>query len=328
MRASLVIPTRNRLEELRQALVAAYRQTVPLEVVVMDDGASDETGAMVRRDFPAVRYYRLASDQGPSFQRNRGLELASNPIVFPLDDDSILVSPETVAQTLEEFAPARVGAVAIPYRNVRLDQQVHQRAPSARGVFATAAFVGAAHAVRRDLFLRLGGYREHLFYMGEEGDYCARLLAAGYVTRLGCADPIHHLESPRRNLARADYYGRRNDVLFAWHNVPWPAVLGYWLATTLNGLWFGCRVGRPVRMAGGLLGGYRDCARYWRLRRPLPARTCRLFRRLKRQGSLPLETIASELPPLPAAELAGTTSVPAEDRADAPAASRPLPNRL
>ena len=79
------------------------------------------------------------------------------------------------------------------------------------------AFVGAAHAVRRDVFLKVGGYREHFFFMGEEGDLCLRMMQAGYVTRLGRADPIYHLESSRRDLSRAGFSGRRNDILFAWH---------------------------------------------------------------------------------------------------------------
>jgi hypothetical protein len=46
--------------------------------------------------------------------------------------------------------------------------------------------------------------------MGEEGDLCLRMLATGYVTRLGCAEPLHHFESPLRGFSRADYCGRRS----------------------------------------------------------------------------------------------------------------------
>jgi hypothetical protein len=38
-----------------------------------------------------------------------------------------------------------------------------------------------------------------------------------------------------------DLYGRRNDVLFAWHNVPMPYFPAHLLGVTINGLRFGVR---------------------------------------------------------------------------------------
>ena len=122
--ASVVIPTRNRVEELRALIRSALGQTVPVEVMVMDDGASPEVADMIQREFPQVRYHSLGTGRGPAFQRNRGIELATAPIVFPLDDDTVIVSPRTVAQTLAEFDHPRVAAVGIPFINIRLDQEV------------------------------------------------------------------------------------------------------------------------------------------------------------------------------------------------------------
>ena len=76
--------------------------------------------------------------------------------------------------------------------------------------------------MRRDLFLGLSGYRDILIHQSEEEDYSVRLLNAGFITRAGNADPVHHFESPKRSLARMDFYGARNKVLYAWHNVPFP----------------------------------------------------------------------------------------------------------
>jgi hypothetical protein len=41
-----------------------------------------------------------------------------------------------------------------------------------------ASFIGFAHLVRRDVFLALGGYREDFVYLGEEKEFCLRLLDA------------------------------------------------------------------------------------------------------------------------------------------------------
>jgi GT2 family glycosyltransferase len=52
--ASLVIPTRNRRRELRELFLSVQKQTVPLEIIVMDDASTDGTSEMMRSEFPAV----------------------------------------------------------------------------------------------------------------------------------------------------------------------------------------------------------------------------------------------------------------------------------
>lgn len=296
VRASVVIPTRNRCEELRNLLHSALEQTVPVEILVMDDGDSDETRDMIRREFPQVQYHRLGKGRGPAFQRNRGIEKASHNIIFPVDDDSLFISPRTIEQTLREFDHPRVGAVGIPYINVRQDQIVRQCAPGTNEVYAAHAFYGAAHAVRRDVFLKIGGYREHFFYMGEEGEYCLRMLNGGYITCVGTADPIHHLESLNRNTALADYCGRRNDILFAWHNVPTHLLPFHLLISTLNGLRWSFVSDHPLRMLHGLLSGFAGFWKYRRDRAPVPVPIYWLHRKLKKKGPARLEEIEHLLP--------------------------------
>src|ERR1043166_4729275 len=100
MDASIVIPSCNRIEELRALVRSCLDQTVPVEIIVVDDAANDEIARMIDSEFPVVRYYRLAQGRGPAFQRNRGIELANSEIVFPVDDDSLFVSPHPVDKPL------------------------------------------------------------------------------------------------------------------------------------------------------------------------------------------------------------------------------------
>ena len=59
-------------------------------------------------------------------------------------------------------------------------------------------------------------------HQGEESDLCIRMLAAGYVVRLGSSDPIHHFESPKRSFSRMDHFGsaKRRTVCLAERAVP------------------------------------------------------------------------------------------------------------
>jgi glycosyltransferase involved in cell wall biosynthesis len=296
--ATLAVTTKNRKDELRGALASAVAQTVPVEVLVIDDGSTDGTSEMVRAEFPAARLVRHAESEGLIVRRNEAARLAAAPVVVSIDDDAAFPSPRTVEQTLRGFDHPRVGAVAIPFVNVNQDDVVRQRAPDADGVWVTDRYIGTAHAVRRDVFLSLGGYREHFVHQGEEGDFCLRMLAAGYVARLGTADPIHHFESPRRSFERMDYYGRRNEYLFAWHNVPMPELIPHVGASTLKGLLFMSRLGRsPRHQFAGMLSGLTHPGWGKGGRRPVPRWAYHLHRTLRQP--VRLDEVLPRLPPLP-----------------------------
>lgn len=296
--ASIVITTRNRRDDLSHAVRSSLSQSVPVEVLVIDDGSTDGTAEMIRANFPTVRLERSENSFGLIVQRNRAARLAMGDIIFSIDDDAIFTSPLIVAQTLSEFDHPSVGAVAIPYIEPRKSPIVRQKAPSTEDTFITDTFIGTAHALRKDIFQKLGGYREHLIHQGEESDFAIRMLEAGYVVRLGNADPIHHMESPRRDLRRMDFYGRRNDILFAWHNVPMRYLPVHMLGTTLHGLVTAFYARRFRKMLQGVAYGYIACFRWWMKRRPVPRQIYRLHRSLKKHGPLALSDVDPLLPAL------------------------------
>ena len=296
--ATIAIVTKDRRDELRRALASALAQEGDLEVVVFDDGSRDGTADAVRREFPTVRLERFAASAGLVVRRNQVARVATGPIVVSLDDDAVLTTPGVVAQTLRDFDHPRVAAVAIPFRDAGRSDEVNQRAPSPEGRWVAATFRGTAYAVRRDVFLDLDGFREIIVHQGEEPDFTLRLLARGYVVRLGRADPIHHHESPTRSLERMTVYGRRNELLlaFTYFPLPWSALLmARWLA---NGLLIGVRLRLLRETFRGVGQGVRIC---WRLRgerRPLPPEVVAVARRLRRARALPLDDLEPALPAL------------------------------
>jgi len=271
-----------------EAVRLAREQTVAVEILVMDDASTDGTGEALAERFPDVRHVRSDRSRGPCYQRNLGVLLASGEIVFPLDDDSWLVSPRTVEQTLGDFADQRTGVVAIPFRNVLVGPDVHQQREPGADRTAVAAFVACAFAIRRRLFLDVGGFAEQYFYMFEEGDLSLRLLDRGFMVELGSADPIDHRQPPRRRAFKPDYFGRRNEILFYYRLAPRLSATFRVPRTVLKGLVFGARHAHLKAAWQATRDGLAMCVGGDADRSPVRPSAYRAFRTATRRGRLPL----------------------------------------
>ncbi len=86
MKISVVIPTYNRYEFLKRALASVYVQSLsPSEIIVIDDGSTDET-SNIKNDFPNIKYF-YQKNRGVSSARNSGIKKASYEWVAFLDSD-------------------------------------------------------------------------------------------------------------------------------------------------------------------------------------------------------------------------------------------------
>ncbi len=91
MRVSALVPTFNRSVFLKEALLSLLRQTLPPdEIIVIDDGSTDDTAQVVASFAPAVRYI-FKTNGGKSSALNLGLEQTSGELIYILDDDDIAV---------------------------------------------------------------------------------------------------------------------------------------------------------------------------------------------------------------------------------------------
>jgi glycosyltransferase involved in cell wall biosynthesis len=87
IRVSVVIPTFQRAALLPRALESVRRQTrQPGEVIVVDDGSTDGTAELLRRNFPEVLCLRRANG-GVSAARNQGIAAARGEWIALLDSD-------------------------------------------------------------------------------------------------------------------------------------------------------------------------------------------------------------------------------------------------
>ena len=111
---SVIIPAFNEERVIEASIHRVLASTdVKIEVIVVDDGSTDATTAIVTRVFgsdPRVRLMTLANG-GKALALNRALALATGEIIVALDADTQF-EPETIARLSRWFANPEVGAVA------------------------------------------------------------------------------------------------------------------------------------------------------------------------------------------------------------------------
>ncbi len=113
-RVSIVVPTYNRAATLRRAVDSVLKQTYQdFEVVVVDDGSTDETARVLGSvDDARVVRLRHAQNRGPGAARNTGIKSSRGEfIAFQDSDDEWL--PQKLARQMSAIdrAPADIGAV-------------------------------------------------------------------------------------------------------------------------------------------------------------------------------------------------------------------------
>ena len=166
---SAIVPTHNRRDLVCEAVASALAQRdVTLEVIVVDDGSTDDTATALSGFGARIRYLRQAT-RGVAAARNSGARHARGEWLAFLDSDD-LWRPHKLARQLAYHASApglrasQTGEIWI--RNgVRVNPCSHHRKPDG-DIFAAsvARCVVSPSAVllRRELFDALGGFDESL----------------------------------------------------------------------------------------------------------------------------------------------------------------------
>lgn len=183
MRLSVVIPTYNRSQVLRVCLASLAAQTLPreaFEVLVVDDGSTDDTEAVVR-GFEAtlpVRYLRQASNRGRAAARNLGIREATGEVVVFVDSDVFPVPGFLAAHRAIHLKSDRAVGRGPLLLTTHLDDPFRRPAllpdPS-------PSFLDTANAsVRRQHLLAAGGFDEEFRHYGwEDVDLGLRLRRMG-----------------------------------------------------------------------------------------------------------------------------------------------------
>lgn len=166
---SVIVPAFNGTRVLPQALAALAASDLPRacwELIVVDDGSTDDTAEVAAR-WADVLVRIPGSPHGPGYARNRGVEAARGEVVVFVDAD-VVVHPDALRRFAWVFArdpelgavfgsyddKPRAPGVVSRYRNLLHHWHHHQNAGEAE------TFWAGCGAVRRSVFLAAGKFDE------------------------------------------------------------------------------------------------------------------------------------------------------------------------
>lgn len=193
---SVVIPTYNRACFLPAAVASIRAQTHPCaDVVIVDDGSTDDTAQVVARLGDGIRYIRQ-HNAGPGAARNRGIREARGDLVAFLDTDDRWLPDKTARQVAVMQREPRVALVSADmaiedeHGTVQVPSNFERRGmltffaglggrpvPDAPRRLLQVNFINTSTVLaRRDVLQTLGGFDTRLRY-GEDLELWLRIAA-------------------------------------------------------------------------------------------------------------------------------------------------------
>jgi glycosyltransferase involved in cell wall biosynthesis len=170
---SVIIPTYNRARYVVEAVESVFAQTFKdYEVIVVDDGSTDNTKQVLEPYRGRIRYVRQ-ENRGLAAARNRGVREARGELVAFLDSDDCW-EPRMLEGILKTFEKhPDVGAVFVAEREMDKDGQPRERVHTKRspGLFFTPESMvskdtgvgcGRPPVVRKKWLDALGGFDESM----------------------------------------------------------------------------------------------------------------------------------------------------------------------
>lgn len=244
---SVIIPHYNGVEILRECLNFLLESSLQnKEIIVVDNGSSDESCEMVEAQFPAVKLIESSENRGYAGGCNLGAEQAESTQLVFLNNDTIpdvgwleplvkrINSDENISSVQPKILDAKkkdhfeyaggsggyMDRYGFPFARGRIFDTVEKD----EGQYDNACHIfwasGTAFITRKEVFLQMGGFDEKFFAHFEEIDYHWKCHLAGYSVWVEPASVVYHkgggtlkYDSPRKT-----YLNHRNSFVMVASN--------------------------------------------------------------------------------------------------------------
>ncbi|PTX91098.1 glycosyltransferase [Opitutus sp. ER46] len=261
MRLAITIATRNRRELLAQTCAQIARlDPPPDELWICADGCDDDTVAWTRQHAPAAHLIVHPHSRHSIRSRDEMIRAAEVDVIVGLDDDSYPLDLDFVARVKARFSGwSRCAVLSFAQRTDEFPATL--MATDFGPTALVGSYVNAASAIRRTVYLELGGVPLEFEHMGDETDFSLRCIAAGWEV---VHDPTtvirHHWTPVARSEWRNHWRHSRNEFWSILLRCPLPWAPFIALRRAVGQFCYACRRGpgwavrEPLWWSAGLAG--------------------------------------------------------------------------
>jgi GT2 family glycosyltransferase len=247
---SVIIPNWNGAHHLPVCLDSLQRQSYPrFEVILVDNGSTDESLALLAHDYPQVRVIPLGENWGFAPACNVGLRAARGEILVLLNNDTE-ADPGWLHALVSAFSRhPEAGAVASKMLLFDRRDHIHTTGdfyrldgtPGNRGVWQrdesqfdaegpVFSANGGSAAYRRAMLDEIGLLDEAFFFSCEDVDLGWRAQLAGWDCIYAPDAVVYHKLSATGGGTTNSYYDGRNFIFLIVKDYPWSLLRHHWRA--------------------------------------------------------------------------------------------------
>ena len=236
-RLSVIVLSYNRIEAMRACLQSVLALDYPdVEVVVVDNASTNDAPDMIAREFPSVRLYRSPENLGICRGRNAAARFATGSYLWVLDNDAEIVDRDAARRLIallesdptlgviggEAALDAQGRVIGTKDLRMTLNGMVRGTMILDRPDWEltdTNMLEGCNMFMRRELFVRLGGFDPGCLFHWDDNDFCFRVNKLGLRNAVvGRSPVVHHYVGEARKLM--PYRNGRSRMYFVLKNYP------------------------------------------------------------------------------------------------------------
>ncbi|MEX0722206.1 MAG: glycosyltransferase family 2 protein [Balneolaceae bacterium] len=250
---SIIIVTWNALELLKTFLPSVTKTEYPnFEIIIADNASTDDSADWIRSSFPDVKIAFLDQNYGYCGGNNRAIPFSEKENLIFLNND-VEVTPNWLYSLNKAFDSEEVAAVQPKIRSYTqremfeyagagggfIDKygytfcrgRIFEELEKDQGQYDDEAEIfwasGAALAVRKEVFVKSGGFDEDFEFHMEEIDLCWRLQNQGHKILYTPESVVYHLGGGSLPMGspRKVYYNFRNSLFMLFKNYSTPHLI-------------------------------------------------------------------------------------------------------
>ena len=278
---SVIIPNWNGARHLPTCLESLRRQTMGVfETIVVDNGSTDDSLALLGREYPEVEVLALGENRGFAGACNVGLRAGRGRFLVLLNNDTE-VEPDWLAAVVDAFRRhPEAGMIASKMLLFDRRDAFHTAGdfyrvdgiPGNRGVWQedvgqydqeeyVFSACGGSAAYRREMLDQVGLLDEDFFYSCEDVDLAWRAQLVGWRCVYTPQAVVYHKLSATGGGTTASFYDGRNTIYLLAKDYPgdlwrrhWAAILRAQTCIVLEALWAWRGEAARARLIGVLAG--------------------------------------------------------------------------